>query len=99
MRTFFDDVCLEYEEASSSVKNATQLLDDTDLADRLGAPHAMRRLLTERELEALEGRANSLQLLRLKTSQVLIRAALIATGQYSRGLRNASHVEVTPKRS
>jgi|RhiMetdeSRZDD1v2_1073273.scaffolds.fasta_scaffold113616_2 predicted MPP superfamily phosphohydrolase len=94
MRTFFDDVCLEYEEASSSVKNATQLLDDTDLADRLGAPHAMRRLLTERELEALEGRANSLQLLRLKTSQVLIRAALIATGQYSRGLRNASHVEV-----
>jgi hypothetical protein len=52
MRTFFDDVCLEYEEASSSVKNATQLLDDTDLADRLGAPHAMRRLLTERELEA-----------------------------------------------
>ena len=85
---------LEYEQARSSTKNATQLLDDTDLAERLGAPHATRRLLTERELEALEGRANSLQLLRLKTSQVLIRAALTATGQYSRGLRNASRVEV-----
>ena len=98
MRTFFDDVSLEYEEARGGAKGAAQLFDDTNLAERLGAPHARRRLLTEREVEALEGRANPLQLLRFKMSQVLIRAALTATGQYSRGLRNAARVEVRRNR-
>ena len=98
MRTFFDDVSLEYEEVRGGAKGAAQLFDDTNLAERLGAPHARLRLLTEREVEALEGRANPLQLLRFKMSQILIRAALAATGQYSRGLRNASRVEVRRNR-
>ena len=98
MRTFFDDVSLEYEEARGGAKGAAQLFDDTNLAERLGAPHARLRLLTEREVEALEGRENPLQLLRFKMSQVLIRAALTATGQYNRGLRNASRVEVRRNR-
>ena len=98
MRTFFDDVSLEYEEARGGAKGAAQLFDDTNLAERLGAPHARLRLLTERDVEALEGRENPLQLLRFKMSQVLIRAALAATGQYGRGLRNAARVEVRRNR-
>ena len=94
MPRFFDDVSLEYKEARSGAKSAARLFDDTNLADRLGAPYATRRLHTEREVEALEGRASPLQLLRFKWSRILIRAALTATRQYSRGLRNASRVEV-----
>ena len=94
MPTFFDDLSLEHSETRSCSNRAARASNDVALAERLGAAHASRRLLIESEVEALEGRASPLQLLRLKLSQALIRAVLIATRQYSRGLRNASRVEV-----
>ena len=66
MARFFDDVSLEYKEARSGAKSAARLFEDANLADRLGAPYATRRRHTEREVEALEGRASPLQLLRFQ---------------------------------
>ena len=52
MRSFFDNRALEYERGGSprDAKSAARLFDDTNLADRLGAPYATRRLHTEREV-------------------------------------------------
>jgi predicted MPP superfamily phosphohydrolase len=66
------------------------------LETRLGRVHARQRLGIEREHEAQifgYGR-NFFHIENLTSSHILIRALLMATGMYWRGLRNAKQVEV-----
>jgi len=67
------------------------------LEERLGRGHARQRLGIEREHEAqVFGQGlNFFHIENLTTSHVLIRAALMVTGLYWRGLNNAKQVRVT----
>ena len=67
------------------------------LEQRLGRVHARQRLGIEREHEAqIFGQGlNFFHIENLTASHVLIRAFLMATGLYWRGLRNAKQVRVT----
>ena len=67
------------------------------LEERLGRVHARQRLGIEREHEAqVFGQGlNFFHIENLTTSHVLIRAALMVTGLYWRGLNNAKQVRVT----
>lgn len=94
MHTFFDSVALEYEEAHVSRRSAALTIDETALRARLGAGHATLRLLAEKEHEVLGDRGSHFRLLGFAPAEVLIRVALMATGLYRRGLRNAARVEL-----
>ena len=72
----------------------------TILEQRLGRRHARQRLGIEKDHEAqVFGQGiNFFHIENLVLSRVLIRAALIATGLYRRGIRNAAKVGIRHNR-
>jgi hypothetical protein len=94
MRFFVDSSALEYDRVGGASNHGSSSHDDS-LDNRLGLAHARRRCSTERRNEARFGPSvKSFDLAELASRQFLIRAALIASGLYRRGLRNAACVEV-----
>jgi predicted MPP superfamily phosphohydrolase len=99
MASFFESIALDYEGTRiGSGELATSALDEAALAGRLGPVNARRRLLTEREYDAFDGSESIFQIVRRTSSEYLIRAALLATGLYQRGMRNAARVELKRNR-
>jgi uncharacterized protein len=94
MRFFFDSGALEYERVGATSDHSSSPHDNM-LEGRLGLAQARRRRLSEMRNEARFGTSvNRFDLAELASYQSLINAALIASGLYRRGLRNAACVEV-----
>ena len=69
----------------------------TILEQRLG-PHARQRLEIEKEAQVFGQGIRSFPIENLALSSVLIRAVLMATGLYWRGIRNAAKVAIRHNR-
>ena len=103
MLSFFENRALERGPARSSRANGAAPPNDKippSLEGRLGRAHARQRLLTEREHEAqIFGHGlNFFHFENLTSSHLLIRTALMVTGLYQRGLRNATRVQLRHNR-
>ena len=70
----------------------------TIVEQRLGRPHALRRLGKDHDAKAFAQGINFFRIENLATSPVLIRAILRATGLYWRGISNAAKVAIRHNR-
>ena len=70
----------------------------TIVEQRLGRPHALRRLGKDHDAKAFGQGINFFRIENLATSPVLIRAVLRATGLYWRGISNAAKVAIRHNR-